>query len=67
VVGEGESFLVERCVYNKDNVAVKHVKLEGSSPNSQSSFNRLQNVLLEIQIMRHGPLKEHPNILRGLG
>ena len=67
VVGEGESFRVERCKYNKEVVAVKHVKLEESESNSQSSYHRLQSVLLEIQIMRHGPLKEHPNILSALG
>jgi serine/threonine protein kinase len=67
VVGEGESFRVERCRYNNEVVAVKHVKLEESQSNSQSSYHRLQSVLLEIQIMRHGPLKEHPNILSALG
>ena len=66
-MGEGESFRVERCIYNKEVVAVKHVKLEESGSNSQSSYHRLQSVLLEIQIMQHGPLKEHPNILSALG
>jgi serine/threonine protein kinase len=67
VVGEGESFRVERCLYNKAVVAVKHVKLEESQANIQSSYHRLQSVLLEIQIMRHNPLKDHPNILSALG
>lgn len=67
VVGEGESFRVERCVYNKAVVAVKHVKLGHSQANVQSSYHRLQSVLLEIQIMRHSPLKDHPNILSALG
>jgi serine/threonine protein kinase len=67
VVGEGESFRVERCRYNKELVAVKHVKLEDPQSNSQSSYHRLQSVLLEIQIMRHTPLKDHPNILCALG
>ncbi|TAQ87976.1 hypothetical protein B7494_g3705 [Chlorociboria aeruginascens] len=67
VVGEGESFRVERCRYNNEVVAVKHVKLKGSQSNSQSAYDRMQSVLLEIQIMRHDPLKEHPNILSALG
>ncbi len=61
VVGEGESFRVEKCLYNKEVVAVKHVKL------GQNDYHRLQSVLLEIQIMRHGPLRNHPNILSALG
>jgi serine/threonine protein kinase len=67
IVGEGESFRVERCIYNKQVVAVKHVKLEDLQSNSQGSYHRLQTVLLEIQIMRHTPLKDHPNILNALG
>jgi serine/threonine protein kinase len=43
------------------------VKLEYSQTNVQSSYHRLQSVLLEIQIMRHNPLKDHPNILSALG
>ncbi|KAF4634220.1 hypothetical protein G7Y89_g3891 [Cudoniella acicularis] len=70
ILGEGESFRVERCIYNKEVVAVKHVKhvkLEDSESNSQNSYQRLTSILLEIQIMRHAPLKEHPNILSALG
>lgn len=68
-LGQGETYIVERCVDQKGTVlAVKHLKV--SSEADDTSFRqRLRSVILEIKIMRHGPLRAHPNILdaRGYG
>ncbi|CAG7557888.1 unnamed protein product [Fusarium equiseti] len=68
-LGQGETYIVERCVDQKGSVlAVKHLKV--SSEVDETAFRqRLRSVILEIKIMRHGPLRAHPNILdvRGYG
>jgi serine/threonine protein kinase len=64
VVGEGESFVVEQSVYSGEVVAVKHLKICESGGNLR---NRLDKVLLDLQIMHHKPLRSHPNILRLIG
>jgi serine/threonine protein kinase len=63
-LGEGETYVVERCVARNENVlAVKHLKVS-----SDAMFHkRLRSVILELQIMRHPPFKAHPNIMPGLG
>ncbi|OAQ97462.1 hypothetical protein LLEC1_03548 [Akanthomyces lecanii] len=67
LIGEGETYLVERCVTrDKDVLAVKHVKVSDES-NSKLFQRRLKSVLLELKIMRHPPLKAHPNIASILG
>lgn len=64
VLGEGETYVVERCVARNENIfAVKHLKVS-----SDAMFHkRLRSVILELQIMRHPPFKAHPNIMPGLG
>ncbi|KAI2630638.1 kinase-like protein [Hypoxylon sp. NC1633] len=64
VVGEGETFVVECCVVRSQVFAVKHLK---TNPDDPSFQRRLQSVLLEIRIMRHAPLRSHPNILTVFG
>jgi serine/threonine protein kinase len=66
-IGEGESFVVQQCLYEKRLVAVKHIKLGDLTPQSHGFKMRLRTVLNEIQIMQHTPLREHPNILSVLG
>jgi serine/threonine protein kinase len=64
ILGEGETYVVERCVARNENVfAIKHLKVS-----SDAMFHkRLRSVILELQIMRHPPFKAHPNIMPGLG
>jgi len=66
-VGEGETFCVDECIYDKQTVAVKHIKLGASQKDSHGLDRRLRSVLNEIRIMHHAPLREHPNILSILG
>ncbi|KAI0382883.1 hypothetical protein F5Y04DRAFT_279132 [Hypomontagnella monticulosa] len=66
VVGEGETFVVERCVVRNQVLAVKHLKVN-LSPDDGTFRRRLQSVILELRIMRHAPLRSHPNILTVLG
>lgn len=67
ILGEGETFLVERCVSRVENVvAIKHLKLSGGA-DDHMFHRRLRSVILELQIMRHPPLKAHPNITPGYG
>jgi serine/threonine protein kinase len=66
-VGEGETFRVDKCIYDKQTVAVKHIKLGASQKDSHGLDRRLRAVLNEIRIMHHTPLREHPNILSILG
>ncbi|KAH8777025.1 kinase-like domain-containing protein, partial [Hyaloscypha sp. PMI_1271] len=66
-VGEGESFCVDRCLYNKKVVAVKHIKLDSLETDSLAFNRRLRTVLNEIRIMHHTPLRDHPNTLSALG
>ncbi|KAK0725182.1 kinase-like domain-containing protein [Lasiosphaeris hirsuta] len=62
VLGEVETYLVEKCAIKRDVFAVKHVKLS-DSPDINAFRRRLKAIIFEVQIMRHGPLREHPNIL----
>ncbi|KAJ4024595.1 hypothetical protein NW752_003162 [Fusarium irregulare] len=62
-LGQGETYVVERCVDKKGNIlAVKHLKVS-TEPDDTALRQRLRSVILEIKIMRHGPLRAHPNIL----
>ncbi|KAK4210480.1 hypothetical protein QBC37DRAFT_376971 [Rhypophila decipiens] len=70
-LGEGETFIVHRCqVRNNRNhellLAIKQLKI-GSSPNDSTYRRRLKSVILELRIMRHHPLRAHPNIIDVLG
>ncbi|KAH9889232.1 protein kinase-like protein [Xylariomycetidae sp. FL2044] len=78
VVGEGETYTVERCLVRSTSrvFAIKHLKTEPSSSSSSSfspggaddSFRRrLRSAILELRIMRHAPLRHHPNILSVVG
>ncbi|KAA8899143.1 kinase-like domain-containing protein [Sphaerosporella brunnea] len=64
IVGEGESFVVEKSVHAGEIVAVKHLKMCQLGSNLG---HRLDKVLLDLQIMHHKPLRNHPNILRLIG
>lgn len=68
-LGQGETYIVERCVDQNGRVlAVKHLTV--SSEADDTAFRqRLRSVILELKVMRHGPLRAHPNILdaRGYG
>ncbi|KAF1966642.1 ankyrin [Bimuria novae-zelandiae CBS 107.79] len=64
-VGEGETFWVERCKAQEKVMAIKRLKI--ASDSREEFIRRIQSVLLELQIMRHGPLMNHPNILTLLG
>ncbi|KAI1086827.1 hypothetical protein F5B19DRAFT_500872 [Rostrohypoxylon terebratum] len=66
VVGEGVTFIVERCVVRGQVVAVKHLKNEVSQDDN-TFRRRLQSVILELRIMRHAPLRSHPNIVPVFG
>ncbi|KAK4064082.1 uncharacterized protein Triagg1_9238 [Trichoderma aggressivum f. europaeum] len=59
-VGEGETYLVERCVVANQVLAVKHLKTNRQL-DDQTSHRRLRAVILELQILRHRPLRNHPN------
>ncbi|KAG5746529.1 hypothetical protein H9Q70_010782 [Fusarium xylarioides] len=59
--------MVERCVDKTGKVfAVKHLKVS-SQVNDHTFRQRLQSVIFEVQIMKHAPLKVHPNILTAFG
>jgi serine/threonine protein kinase len=64
ILGEGETYVVERCVARDGRVfAVKHLKVG----TDKTFHRRLRSVIIEVQIMRHPPLKAHPNIISSLG
>ncbi|KAK0721372.1 hypothetical protein B0T21DRAFT_338099 [Apiosordaria backusii] len=65
-LGEGVSYLVERCVVGKEIFAVKHVKFSRSE-DGRSLRAKLKSIVLEIRIMRHAPLQMHPNIIMAHG
>ncbi|KAI9148805.1 ankyrin [Paramyrothecium foliicola] len=66
-LGEGETYMVEKCIAKDDAIfAVKHLKTH-SKTNDKAFRQRLRSVLLEVQIMRHAPLREHPNIVSVFG
>lgn len=66
VVGEGVTFIVERCVVRGQVLAVKHLKNK-LSQDDNTFRRRLQSVILELRIMRHAPLRSHPNIVPVFG
>lgn len=59
-MGEGETYLVERCVVANQVLAIKHLKTN-SELDDQTSQRRLRAVIMELRIMRHRPLRSHPN------
>ncbi|KAI1104208.1 hypothetical protein F4804DRAFT_201816 [Jackrogersella minutella] len=65
-VGEGETFVVERCVVRSQVLAIKHLKNKVSQ-DDDIFRRRLQSVILELRIMRHAPLRSHPNVLPVFG
>ncbi|KAK4199630.1 putative serine threonine protein kinase [Triangularia verruculosa] len=65
-LGEGGTYLVERCVMGKDVFAVKHLMFRHTD-DGKSLRTKLRSVILEVQIMRHAPLKAHPNITTAHG
>lgn len=67
LLGEGGTFVVEKCEHRKEAVAVKRIKLGGQQSDSATFQRKLTSVMLEIQIMCHQPLRSHPNILSLLG
>lgn len=69
LLGEGASYRVFGCVNKITNeaVAVKRVKLPPSSTKFEAFEHRVSCVLRDIEVMQHGSLKEHNNILRLLG
>ncbi|KAF6837449.1 serine threonine-protein phosphatase 6 regulatory ankyrin repeat subunit b [Colletotrichum plurivorum] len=65
-LGEGETYLVERCTAQGSVVAVKQLKIDGAS--GEGTFRRrLSSIVFEAQIMRHPPLRAHPNLPCALG
>ncbi|EJT75452.1 serine/threonine protein kinase [Gaeumannomyces tritici R3-111a-1] len=66
VLGEGETYIVERCRVRDAVFAVKHLKVR-SDAGEELFRQRLRSVVLELQIMCHGPLRHHPNVLAVLG
>ncbi|KAF0325785.1 serine threonine-protein phosphatase 6 regulatory ankyrin repeat subunit b [Colletotrichum asianum] len=66
ILGEGETYLVEKAVQGGNVVAIKHLKI--SSPPDEKAFRRrLTAVTVEAQIMRHSPLRVHPNLPTVIG
>ncbi|KAF4870074.1 Ankyrin repeat domain-containing protein 2 [Colletotrichum siamense] len=67
VLGEGETYVVKRCaVQGGDCVAVKQLKINDVS-DDKLFRRRLGSVIFEAQIMRHPPLRAHPNLPSALG
>ena len=66
-IGEGETFVVDKCKLSDKIVAVKHIKLGDINVDQRAFHRRLQSVVREISIMNHQPLAQHPHILQLLG
>jgi serine/threonine protein kinase len=62
-LGEGVTFRVEKCEHKKEVFALKNIKLGAHRSGSAAFQRRLTSVMLELQIMHHQPLRNHPNIL----
>ncbi|KAK0372058.1 hypothetical protein CLIM01_10583 [Colletotrichum limetticola] len=61
-LGEGETYLVEKCsVAPRTIFAVKHLKM-GNTADDKLIRRRLTALTFEAKIMRHPPLRAHPNI-----
>lgn len=67
LLGEGATFRVERCRSRDLTVAVKHLKVNQNASEQATFRRRLRSVMLEVQIMKHAPLKAHPNFPSVLG
>jgi len=68
-IDEGETFTVERCVYGGRLVAVKRLKMgpKGGHADAKKLGKRLANLLVDLLIMHHAPLRNHANILDLVG
>jgi len=68
-IGEGASYKVVECVDRNTQklVAVKRIKLSDVQSSLEAFERRVICVLKDIEIMHHGPLAQHPNILKLLG
>lgn len=67
-IDEGETFTVERCVYAGNPVAVKRLKMgESGNTDAKKLGKRLANLLVDLRIMHHTPLRSHPNVLDLIG
>ncbi|KAI9695217.1 MAG: hypothetical protein M1820_008789 [Bogoriella megaspora] len=80
-LGEGRTYKVERRtalasgkgISGGSQVAVKKVKSILPRAGSEkiliddTAATRIKNVLLELEVLSHGPLKNHPNIVQLLG
>ena len=62
VIGKGETFLVQRCSVQEQVYAIKNLRVDKYTVSSPDFRKRLKSVLLEIRIMCHPPLRDHPNI-----
>lgn len=65
-LGEGETYLVEKAVHGGAVFAVKHLKIN-NTPDEKAYRRRLSAVTVEAQIMRHSPLRAHPNLPSVIG
>ncbi|KAF5520670.1 NUAK family SNF1-like kinase 2 [Colletotrichum aenigma] len=65
-LGEGETYLVEKAVQGGSVFAIKHLKIS-NTPDEKTFRRRLSAVTIEAQIMRHSPLRAHPNFPTVLG
>ncbi|KAK2745080.1 serine threonine-protein phosphatase 6 regulatory ankyrin repeat subunit b [Colletotrichum kahawae] len=65
-LGEGETYLVEKAVHGTTVFAVKHLKIRNTS-DEKAFRRRLSAVTTEAQIMRHSPLRAHPNLPSVIG
>ena len=66
-VGEGETYIVERGVYGQKLVAVKRLKMGESRTDNNKLRKRLSNLVQDLKIMHHIPLRSHPNIRNLVG
>lgn len=68
-IGEGASYKVLECVDRNTQkvVAVKRIKLPDVQASLEAFEHRVTCVLRDIEVMHHGPLAQHANILKLLG
>ena len=69
LLGQGVSYRVFGGTDRKSGsvIAVKRVKLPPSSTNHEAFEHRVTCVLRDIEVMHHGPLAQHTNIIKLLG
>ncbi|KAF4830541.1 putative serine/threonine-protein kinase gdt4 [Colletotrichum tropicale] len=65
-LGEGETYLVEKAIQGGTVFAVKHMKIS-NTPDEKTFRRRLTAVTVEAHIMRHSPLRAHPNLPSVIG